>query len=286
MRPKTDEVQSGGLRLEPEGKRSSPNQCPRIAGERSDFSTEFKAIEPSIRVFPEDEFASNKSSTEGPALARILVAVLIGAGVLFTWHYYGREAMEAIKARIFSVGWLSSDSRTKSSPDVEVPVGQTEAAPAGQVAAQNTVSQPMPQAAPAPAAIATPPELVQRKLQTIARDLVAMRHHVEQLTAKQERIAKYIATPQAAESHIKHIMSSPLQQSRAKLTPTPETRPTTIAGWTLLEVTENAVVLKGPNGIWRAMRGDTVPGVGKVESVVRWGNRWIVATSRGLISTP
>jgi hypothetical protein len=29
-----------------------------------------------------------------------------------------------------------------------------------------------------------------------------------------------------------------------------------------------------------------VPGVGKVDSIVRWGNRWIVATTRGLISTP
>jgi hypothetical protein len=28
-----------------------------------------------------------------------------------------------------------------------------------------------------------------------------------------------------------------------------------------------------------------VPGVGRVDSIVRWGNRWIVATSKGLIST-
>jgi hypothetical protein len=28
-----------------------------------------------------------------------------------------------------------------------------------------------------------------------------------------------------------------------------------------------------------------VPGVGRIESVVRWGSRWIVATSKGLIST-
>ena len=34
-----------------------------------------------------------------------------------------------------------------------------------------------------------------------------------------------------------------------------------------------------------AKAGDTVPGVGRVDSIVRWGNRWIVATSRGLIST-
>ncbi len=75
-------------------------------------------------------------------------------------------------------------------------------------------------------------------------------------------------------------------QPRAKLTPIPETRPTTIEGWTLREVINGTAILEGPTGIWKAVRGDTVPGVGKVESIVLWGNRWIVATSRGLISTP
>jgi hypothetical protein len=66
-----------------------------------------------------------------------------------------------------------------------------------------------------------------------------------------------------------------------KPAPVPETRPTTIEGWTLLEVKGGTAVLEGPNGVRSAMRGDTVPGVGKIESIVRWGNR-IVA---GLIST-
>jgi hypothetical protein len=71
-----------------------------------------------------------------------------------------------------------------------------------------------------------------------------------------------------------------------KLTQTPETRPTTIKGWTLREVSDGTAVLEGPNGIYRATPGQTVPGVGKVNSIVRWGNRFIVATSKGLISTP
>lgn len=70
-----------------------------------------------------------------------------------------------------------------------------------------------------------------------------------------------------------------------KPAPVPETRPTTIEGWTLLEVKGGMAVLEGPNGTWRATRGDTVPGVGKIDSIVRWGSRWIVATSKGLIST-
>jgi len=70
------------------------------------------------------------------------------------------------------------------------------------------------------------------------------------------------------------------------LTPVPETRPTTIEGWTLREVVDGTAVLEGPDGIFRVKRGDTVPGVGRVAAILRWGNRPIVVTSRGLISTP
>jgi hypothetical protein len=70
------------------------------------------------------------------------------------------------------------------------------------------------------------------------------------------------------------------------LAPVPETRPTTIDGWTLREVVDGTAVLEGPGGVLRVRRGDSVPGVGKVVGILRWGNRLIVATSKGLISTP
>jgi hypothetical protein len=83
--------------------------------------------------------------------------------------------------------------------------------------------------------------------------------------------------------------SSISMQERAKIEPrptaVPETRPTTIEGWTIREVIGNTVVLQGPGGVWRVTQGDTVPGVGRIDSIVRWGSRWIVATTRGLIST-
>jgi len=75
-------------------------------------------------------------------------------------------------------------------------------------------------------------------------------------------------------------------ESTVKLVPTPDTKPTTIEGWTLRDIINGTAVLEGPNGTWRVARGDTVPGLGKVESIFRWGNRLIVATSSGLVSTP
>jgi hypothetical protein len=78
-------------------------------------------------------------------------------------------------------------------------------------------------------------------------------------------------------------------QDRAKILPRPiampETRPITIEGWTIREVVGGTVVLEGPASVWRATQGDTVPGIGRIDSIVRWGSRWIVATTEGLIST-
>lgn len=73
---------------------------------------------------------------------------------------------------------------------------------------------------------------------------------------------------------------------REMLVPTPETRPTTIEGWIVRDVRGGTVVLEGPDGSRTAMVGDTVPGVGRIDSIVRWGNRWIVAADKGLIATP
>lgn len=74
--------------------------------------------------------------------------------------------------------------------------------------------------------------------------------------------------------------------TRPSMAPAPETKPTTIPGWSVVEVRDGTAVLEGPDGIKMAARGDTVPGIGRIDSIVRWGNRWIVATASGLIATP
>ncbi len=74
--------------------------------------------------------------------------------------------------------------------------------------------------------------------------------------------------------------------AREPMVPVAETRPTTIEGWTVLDVRGGTAVLEGPGGVQTAARGDTVPGIGRIDSIVRWGNRWIVATASGLIATP
>ena len=108
--------------------------------------------------------------------------------------------------------------------------------------------------------------------------------------------ASLSAKPQATspgETHLSAVSSntaSPAIQANVTLTErgpmVPETRPTTIEGWTVLEVRGGTAVLEGPDGVRMATRGDAVPGIGRIDSIVRWGNRWIVATASGLIATP
>jgi hypothetical protein len=94
--------------------------------------------------------------------------------------------------------------------------------------------------------------------------------------------ASVSARPQAAPA----IQANISVTERGPMVPAPETRPTTIEGWTVLEVRGATAVLEGPDGVRMATRGDTVAGIGRIDSIVRWGNRWIVATDGGLIATP
>jgi hypothetical protein len=95
-----------------------------------------------------------------------------------------------------------------------------------------------------------------------------------------------LATQQNATSPGTRAVAIQQARSLSRLTPVPETKPGTIEGWTVRDVVGGTAVLEGPNGQWRVASGDTVPGLGKVDSIVRWGSRWIVATSKGLVSTP
>ena len=94
--------------------------------------------------------------------------------------------------------------------------------------------------------------------------------------------ANLSAKPQASPA----IQANMTLTERGSMVPAAETRPTTIEGWTVLDVRGGTAVLEGPDGVRMATRGDAVPGIGRIDSIVRWGNRWIVATASGLIATP
>ena len=58
-----------------------------------------------------------------------------------------------------------------------------------------------------------------------------------------------------------------------------------IPAWIVHEVKNGKATLQGPKGVISVSAGDLVPGIGRVQSITRQGNRWIVATKKGVIST-
>jgi hypothetical protein len=281
-----EEARSGELARDPDAGRDSSGQHIGMTREGSDFSAGLQVAEPSIQVSSRAsgyQLVSNRLSMGGRisrSSARFFIAVLIGVGATFAWQSHGDEAKEMVRTWAASLGWLSSVSTTKSSDDVAAE--QAGSIPASQESALDAAP---PQSAPAtqepsPPTTATSPELVKQPEEAMKRDVAGAEQSVEQLPAKQEPAPQNVATVQAVEEGGQK-MSFPALQTPEKLTPTPETRQATIADWMLRDVIGGTAVLQGPNGILRVTLGDTVPGLGRVNSIVRWGNRWIVATSKG-----
>ena len=194
------------------------------------------------------------------SLAYFSIAVLIGAGATFAWQSYRDDAEEMVRARIPSLSSLLSVSTTKRPSDV----------------ATKRADPTTPQDN---SAALTQEELAQQLENDSERDVAGVQHSEAQVGAMQEQTVQDIATRQV-EQNTKREMPSPSTQDQSRPAGL-ETTPTTIAGWTLREVTNGTAVLQGPIGILRVTRGDTVPGLGKVTSIVRWGNGWVVATSAG-----
>jgi hypothetical protein len=234
-------------------RRDSSDQCIEVQ-EGSNFSAGLQTVEPSIRVSPRDQFASDRPSISrrtflalanffmaardqlasyrppfgrrtSLSLADIFIAALIGVAATFVWQF----------------------STAKSPNDVAVAEKQSGFTPVGQASLQDAPPQPTPvtQTAPAPTEPAMSPKLVQQ-LEAVTRDLAVLRRSVdelaakqehlaaaqEQLAAKQEQMAQNIAKPQAVKRNIKHKMSSPPRRNappehaaQALSVPRPEPKP-------------------------------------------------------------
>jgi hypothetical protein len=59
----------------------------------------------------------------------------------------------------------------------------------------------------------------------------------------------------------------------------------TVEGWVLRNVYGGAALVEGRPGLIQVMPGDSLPGVGRIESITRQDGRWVVVTSKGLIAT-
>jgi hypothetical protein len=56
-----------------------------------------------------------------------------------------------------------------------------------------------------------------------------------------------------------------------------------IDGWMVREVYGATAVLVGGDRAWTVRPGDSVPALGRIDSITRWGSRWIVVTTSGRV---
>jgi hypothetical protein len=262
-------------------KKRPPGEEARVAREESDASPGLQVTIPSTQVSPRtfgNQFVSN-----GPPIGRRIsrgllhfsIAALIGAGAAFAWQSHGDDAKEMVRTWIPSIGRLLSVPTTKGPSDVvakrpDPPPTQDTVSSQSAPVAQTQVIPVTP----------TPPEVAQELENASEGDLADAQHSEEQSAPRQEQTAQDVATLKA-QPDTKQETPSPAPQHQPTPAPAPETGPTTIASWTVREVTNSTAVLQGPAGTWRVTLGDTVPGLGKVTSIVRWGSGWVVATSAG-----
>ncbi len=226
--------------------------------DRSDVGARLQPAESSIRV-------SSSAGMRIPSnFVPLLMVGLVGFGFAFAWQQYHAEGAKALIRRVSSLGLFLTESKTKSTQDVEVTAKQTGLTPVPQVPAHGAgLPQPEPITPAPPAPVAA-----------------AILSEQSELATKQQQLPN---ESQADERETKQQPSSPPLQNG---TTSPEMSPTPLEGWSLREVTAGIAVLEGPTGIWRVTPGDTLPGIGKVESYIRSNGQWIVATSSGLITMP
>jgi hypothetical protein len=67
---------------------------------------------------------------------------------------------------------------------------------------------------------------------------------------------------------------------------TPPPAGTVVDGWVVREVHRGTALIEGRLGLIEVDKGDTVPGLGRVDAIRKQDGRWVVVTSKGLILSP
>jgi hypothetical protein len=255
--------------------------------------------ESSIHISHDDQVTHETPRMRGKvsrSITRLCIAGVLGAGAAIAWRTYGDQVGEMVNSWARPIDRLLFASSAKSPPPVvsgpaapSEMVKQIETATRAVSEIRSTADQMVAKREQADSKTAPPPAADQNSKPASQTAEPAKQITLAGESAKEapQAAAQPNATqaPQAVEQDANQKVASVAPQTRPTQ-PYPDTKPTTIAGWALLEVVDGMAVVQGPSGVWRVRHGDTVPGVGRVDSIVRWGDRWIVATSRGLISTP
>jgi len=128
---------------------------------------------------------------------------------------------------------------------------------------------------------------------SVARNQRELLARLDQLQERLDRLEHQVSdtsNTRQAQPLDKPAAAPPPLQSSGPPIPAGAPKPTTttqikrIENWAVREVVDGMAILAGPGGIIGVSSGDVVPGVGRVESIIRRGGLWVVATSKGVIT--
>jgi hypothetical protein len=170
------------------------------------------------------------------AVTRFLIAVCVGVAGSLAWQSYGGAAREMVASRVPQLAWIAARPMMNQTLGPEAAIGQAASGPAIEASASQpaaaqpaTVAQAASDTPHAAAAQGTPvaqtamvqtaanmaaptapaaPSPDQQQLETMARDIGALRQSVEQLMARQEQMTRDMAKLQATETS-RHRMPAP-----------------------------------------------------------------------------
>jgi hypothetical protein len=162
----------------------------------------------------------NSVTTTKPSIGRrvlrtaigFYIAASIGAWATVAWQPHDDGASKIIPDwAVTSLSSLSSALTAKSPSHVDIAAERTLPTVAVQASANETAPlqlAPYPQVPSLPALDAPSAELVEQ-VQTVARNLDALRRNVAELAAKQEKMSLNIAKLQAADKEIRQKLAAP-----------------------------------------------------------------------------
>jgi len=124
----------------------------------------------------------------------------------------------------------------------------------------------------------------------------ASRATAAQLTRIGERIER-VERAHADPGKLGKALDAPDKVSRAEVAIAPKDatgsivpaaagQPGKIEGWVVRDVRRGTALIEGRMGLIEVDQGDVVPGLGRVDAIRKQDGRWVVVTSKGLITSP
>jgi hypothetical protein len=133
---------------------------------------------------------------------------------------------------------------------------------------------------------------LQRSVAKLNKDVAALKTHIE-TTARETKTQIAKATGKLNDRIDKAVevtgsigkpATAPAAIAKTEPAPLPTPRPAIVEGWAVREAMNGRVYVEHRGEFFRVVPGVPLPGLGKVESIKREGDKLVVATTKGLIT--